>query len=40
MTEKINIAEILKDNPKGTKLYSSIFGKVTYVAICLENIKV
>lgn len=40
MTEKINIAEILKDKPKGTKLYSSIFGKVTYVAICLENIKV
>lgn len=27
MTEKINIAEILKDKPKGTKLYSSACGK-------------
>lgn len=40
MEEKINIAEILKNKPKGTKLYSSIFGKVTYVTICLGNIKV
>ncbi|WP_218419723.1 hypothetical protein [Segatella copri] len=40
METKINVAEILKDKPKGTKLYSSIFGKVTYVTICLENIKV
>lgn len=40
MEAKINIAEILKDKPKGTKLYSSIFGKATYVAICLGNIKV
>lgn len=28
MEEKINIAEILKDKPKGTKLYSSICGAV------------
>lgn len=29
MENKINIAEILRDMPKGTKLYSPIFGKVT-----------
>lgn len=29
MEDKINIAEILRDIPKGTKLYSPIFGKVT-----------
>ena len=28
METKINIAEILKDSPKGTKLYSPIFGDV------------
>lgn len=27
MEKEINIAEILKDKPKGTKLYSPIFGK-------------
>lgn len=27
METKINIAEILKDKPQGTKLYSSLFGK-------------
>ena len=27
METKINIAEILKDKPKGTKLYSSACGK-------------
>ncbi len=30
---KINIAEILKDSPKGTKLYSPVFGKVELVKI-------
>ena len=30
MEAKINIAEILKDKPKGTKLYSPIFGKLRY----------
>ena len=30
MEEKINIAEILKDKPKGTKLYSPIFGNLRY----------
>ena len=29
MENKINIAEILKDCPKGTKLYSLLFGNVT-----------
>lgn len=29
MENKIDIAEILRDIPKGTKLYSPIFGKVT-----------
>ena len=29
MENKINIAEILKDCPKGTKLYSPLFGDVT-----------
>lgn len=29
MENKINIAEILKDCPKGTKLYSPLFGNVT-----------
>ena len=29
MNNNINIAEILKDYPKGTKLYSPLFGKVT-----------
>ena len=40
METKINVAEIIKDKPKGTKLYSPIFGKVTYVTIYLGNIKV
>lgn len=30
MNNKINIAEILKDFPKGTKLYSPIFGEVKF----------
>ena len=30
MKEKINIAEILKNKPQGTKLYSPIFGKLRY----------
>lgn len=28
MENKINIAEILKDCPKGTKLYSPIYGEI------------
>ena len=30
MEEKINIAEILKDKPKGIRLYSPIFGECTF----------
>lgn len=36
MVKEINIAEILKDKPKGTKLYSSIFGEVTLYKIYKE----
>ena len=31
----MNIAEILKDCPKGTKLYSPIFGEVTFIRHCV-----
>lgn len=37
MENKINIAEILKDCPKGTKLYSSIFGNVSFKRL-LDNV--
>ena len=37
MEEKINIAEILKDKPQGTKLYADAFGEVTIVDICTED---
>ena len=30
MNEKLNLVEILKDCPKGTKLYSTIFGEVKF----------
>lgn len=33
MNEKINIAEMLKDAPKGTKLWSPLFGDVTFSQI-------
>lgn len=33
MESKINIAEILRDMPKGTKLYSPLFGKCEYIAV-------
>lgn len=33
----INIAEILKDCPKGTKLYSTVFGKVTFDSIDIDE---
>jgi hypothetical protein len=45
MENKINIAEILKDCPKGTKLYSPIFGEVyldkirPHLAIVVETVK-
>ena len=33
MNEKLNLVEILKDCPKGTKLYSTVFGDVTFELI-------
>ena len=36
----MNIAEILKDCPKGTKLYSPLLGEVSYIAIDNERIVV
>lgn len=33
MEKKINIAEILRDMPKGTKLYSPLFGKCELVGV-------
>ena len=33
MENKINIAEILRDMPKGTKLYSPLFGKCELIGI-------
>lgn len=33
MNENINLAQILKDCPRGTELYSSILGKVTFLDI-------
>lgn len=36
MENKINIAEILKDCPKGTKLYSSIYGEVKFYKIDID----
>ena len=38
MNENLNLVEILKDCPKGTKLYSSVFGSVEFdhVDICVN----
>lgn len=33
MENKISIAEILRDMPKGTKLYSPLFGKCEYISV-------
>lgn len=30
MNENVNLVEILKDCPKGTQLYSSVFGEVEF----------
>ena len=37
MENKINIAEILRDMPKGTKLYSPLFGKCNFDKVCTSN---
>lgn len=33
MNENLNLVEILKDCPKGTKLYSTVHGEVEYMGI-------
>ena len=40
METKINIAEILKDKPRGTKLYSIVHGECTFKAITDEIFKI
>lgn len=37
MENKINIAEILRDMPKGTKLYSPLFGKCELVGVSADE---
>ena len=37
MNENLNLVEILKDCPKGTKLYSTIYGDVELVEVRLNN---
>lgn len=39
MNENLNLVEILKDCPKGTKFYSSVYGKIEFIRIeAFENI--
>ena len=33
MNENLNLARILKDCPKGTKLYSTVYGEVGFIGI-------
>lgn len=40
MEEKINIADILKDKPANTKLYSPLFGEVDFSHVGGDNIAV
>ena len=37
MNENLNLAKILKDCPKGTKLYSTIYGDVELVGVHLND---
>ena len=37
MNENLNLAKILKDCPKGTKLYSTIYGDVELVRVYLKD---
>ena len=37
MENKINIAEILRDMPEGTKLYPPLFGKCNLDRVCTSN---
>ena len=38
MNEKLNLVEILKDCPSGTKLYSMIYGEVELVNVLQNNV--
>ncbi len=40
MEQKINIAEILKDAPKGTKLYSPIFGEIPLAKVSEDKERI
>lgn len=40
MNENINLVEILKDCPKGTKLYCTVYGEVTLYYVNLEDKRV
>ena len=37
MNENIDLTKILKDCPKGTKLYSTIFGEVEFLGFCNDK---
>ena len=37
MNENLNLVEILKDCPKGTKLYSTVYGDVELVRVYLDD---
>ena len=39
MNENLNLVEILKDCPKGTKLYSPVFGDVEFAKVRLNSIS-
>ena len=38
MNENLNLAKILKDCPKGTKLYSTVFGDVEFMKVLQEKV--
>ena len=37
MNENLNLVEILKDCPEGTKLYSTVYGDVELVRVYLDD---
>lgn len=39
MNENLNLVEILKDCPKGTRFYSTIFGYVTFICVDESNLE-
>ena len=38
MNENLNLVEILKDCPKGTNLYSTVFGDVEFMKVFQEKV--